>query len=328
MANPVGTEFLSIPLRNFSVAQMQSATNFLARRMLTPIPVAQQSAPYYVYPTSDWLRSEAQLLGRGSESAGGGWHLSSDNYNAKVYAVHKDNDDQDYANANASGILSLDQDATAYVTEQMMILEDTHFAQKLMPDAGGVWTVELIGVGSTPVGTQFLQWDDPDSKPRDVIRDANLALAKRNLGRKANVLIVPPEALEALIRNPQIVDLYQFTQGGVITEAMVAAALGVDRIETAWAMQNKGKEGLADNIDYIFGKNALLAYFAPSSGAKINTAAGMFTWTQMDGGSSIGTRVNRIPAPLIHSTRVEAMAAYDIKVINANAATLFLSVIG
>lgn len=330
MSNPLGTEFLSIPLRNFSVAQMQAATSFLARRLLTQVPVAQQSAQYYVYPTSDWLRSEAQLLGRGSESAGGGWHLSEDNYNAKVYGVHKDNDEQDYANSNAAGILNLDQDATAYVTEQIQILEDTHFAAKFMPDAGGVWTKEMTGVGTSPLddGIQFLQWDNADSKPMDDIRNANLALAKRNLGRKANVLIVPPEGLEALIRNPQITELYQFTQGGVITEALVAAALGVDRIEVSWGMVNKGKEGLTDNIDYIFGKNALLAYLAPSGGPKTNTAAAMFTWSQMDGGSSIGTRVNRIPAPLIHSIRVEGMAAYDMKVVNANAATLFLSVIG
>ena len=72
MSNPLGTEFLSIPLRNFSVQQMQSTSSFIARRLLTKIPVAQQSAPYYVYPAGDWMRIEAKPLGRGSESAGGG----------------------------------------------------------------------------------------------------------------------------------------------------------------------------------------------------------------------------------------------------------------
>src|SRR5688572_75227 len=103
---------------------MQESDAFIARRFLTKIPVAQQSAPYYVYPTDDWLRVEVQPLGRGAESAGGGWHLSEDNYNAKVYALHKDNDAQDYANANAHQILNLDQDATAYVTENLQMFED------------------------------------------------------------------------------------------------------------------------------------------------------------------------------------------------------------
>jgi hypothetical protein len=185
MSNPLGTEFLSIPLRNFSVAQMQDTSAFIARRVLTKIPVAQQSAPYYVIPQSDWLRSEAKPLGRGSESAGGGWHLSDDNYSARVYAIHKDNDIQDYANANAAQIMNLDQDATAYVTEQLQILEDIKFRDTFMPDAGGVWTVEYEGTSAAPGAGEFLQWDDPDSTPVDDIMNAQIAMAAQNGGRKA-----------------------------------------------------------------------------------------------------------------------------------------------
>lgn len=327
MANPLGTEFLSIPLRNFSVAQMQDAANFLARRLLTKIPVSQQSAPYYVYPVSDWLRSEVKPLGRGAESAGGGWHLSDDNYNAKVYAVHKDNDAQDYAQANAAGILNLDQDATAYVTEQIQIYEDTMFRDTFMPDAGGVWTNEFQGVSSAPGTGEFKQWDDPTSTPVDDIGNEIIAIAKRNLGKKPNILIVPPEGYQALRRNQQIIDLFQFSQGGVISDQMLASALGIANIAVAWSMSNEGKEGLADDIDNIIGKTALLAYIAPTGGPKTNTAAAMFTWTEMDGGSSIGTRVDRIPMPWIHSVRIEAMAAYDMKVVNAASATQFLDIV-
>jgi hypothetical protein len=327
MSNPMGTEFLSIPLRNFSVAQMQSAENFIARRILTKIPVAQQSAPYYVYPQSDWLRVEAKPLGRGSESAGGGWHLSEDNYNAKVYAVHKDNDAQDYANANAAQILNLDQDATSYVTEQLQMLEDILFRDTFMPDNGGVWTTEYEGTSAVPTTGQFLQWDDPDSKPIDDIARAVLAMAVKNGGRRARNLIMPPNVYQALTRNPQIIELYQFSQGGVVTDAMLTQALGVDRIDVAWGITNSGKEGLADDIDFIFGNNVLLAYFAPGGGPKVNTAGAMFTWTEMDGGSSIGTRVDRIPAPLIHSVRIEGMAAFDMKVVNPAAGTLFMNAI-
>jgi hypothetical protein len=105
---------------------------------------------------------------------------------------------------------------------------------------------------------------------------------------------------------------------------MLASALGVDRIEVAWSVVNSAKEGLTDDIDFTFGDNALLAYFAATGGPKTNTAGAMFTWTEMDGGSAIGTRVDRIPAPLIHSVRIEGMAAFDMKVVNPKAATLFL----
>ena len=322
MSNPLGTEFLSIPLRNFSVAQMQDASSFVARRVLTKVPVAQQSAPYYVIPQGDWLRSEAKPLGRGAESAGGGWHLSDDNYNARVYAIHKDNDMQDYANANAAQIMNLDQDATAYVTEQLQILEDIKFRDTFMPDAGGVWTTELVGDPAPSTG-EFLHWDDPDSTPVDDVRAQVIALASQNGGRKPNTFIMSPTLYLTLTRNPQITDLYQFTQGGVVSDAALANALGVDNIVVAWSVVNSAKEGLTDDIDFTFGDNALLAYFAPTGGPKTNTAGAMFTWTDMDGGSAIGTRVDRIPAPLIHSVRIEGMAAYDMKVINPAAGVLF-----
>lgn len=328
MSNPLGTEYLSVPLTNFSVAQMQAAENFLARRVLTKIPVSQQSAQYYVYPTSDWLRPEVQPLGRGAESAGGGWHLSEDNYNAKVYALHKDNDDQDYQNANANQVLNLDQDATAYVTEQIQIQEDIKFRDTFMPDAGSVWTSEFTGTSAVPGAGEFLQWDDPDSTPVDDIGNEIIASAARNLGRRPNTFIVPPTVYQALRRNQQIIELYQFSQGGLVSDEMLANALGVDRIIVAWSMANFGKEGLADDIDFIFGDNALLAYFAPTGGPKTNTAGAMFTWTNLDGGSSIGTRIDRYRIPQIHSVRVEAFAAYDMKVVNANAATLFLDCTG
>jgi hypothetical protein len=148
------------------------------------------------------------------------------------------------------------------------------------------------------------------------------------MGRRPNVLITPPDVYQALTRNPQIIELYQFSTGGVVTDQQLAAALGVERIIVPWSMTNFGKEGLSDDIDIIFGDNALLAYFAPNGGPKTNTAGAMFTWTSMDGGSSIGTRVDRIPAPLIHSIRIEAMAAFDMKVVNAAAATLFADTLG
>lgn len=324
MSNPLGTEFLSIPLRNFSVAQMQDSSSFVARNILTKVPVAQQSAPYYVIPQSDWLRPEAKPLGRGAESAGGGWHLSDDNYNAKVYAIHKDNDMQDYANANAAQIMNLDQDATAYVTEQLQILEDVMFRDTFMPDAGGVWTTELTGTSAVPGAGEFLQWDDPDSTPVDDVRSQIITMAAANGGRRPNIFVVSPPLYLTLTRNPQIAELYQFTQGGVVSDAALAAALGVEQIRVAWSVYNAGKEGLTDDIGFTFGDNALLGYFAPTGGPKTNTAGAMFTWTDMDGGSAIGTRVDRIPAPLIHSVRIEGMAAFDMKVINPAAATLFL----
>src|SRR5690348_5823095 len=111
MAGPVGTDFLSVPLTNFSIGIMEREPS-LPRALLPKVPVDQQMAPYYQIPRGEWFRNKAKPLARASESAGGAWTLSSDTYNVTPKAFHKDNDDQDYANASAQRIVNLDQAAT------------------------------------------------------------------------------------------------------------------------------------------------------------------------------------------------------------------------
>jgi hypothetical protein len=324
MANPQGTEFLSIPLTNFSVAQMQADGVFIARKVLPTIPVAQQGAPYYVYPRGEWLRDEAKPLARGSESAGGGWTLSKDTYFANVYAFHKDNDDQDYANANATRVINLDQDATQYVTRKMQLLEDNQFAQKFMPDSGGVWDVELTGEASSPSTNQFLQWGDADATPIEDITNQVISITQRTGGFKPNYLIVPPTVYNALRRHPSIVALYQYSQPGIITAEMLARVFDIDQVLVAYTVANLAAEGAADDFQFLFGDNALLGYFGTGPGPKQETAAAMFTWTDMDGASALGTRVDRYRIPQIHSVRIEGFAAFDMKPIDTAAATLFI----
>lgn len=327
MSNPQGVEFLSIPLTNFSVAQMQSLDNFIARRTIPTIPVDQQGSQYYTYPKGEWARNDAKPLGRGAESAGGGWTLSDDTYFCIPYAFHKDNDNQDYANASATRIINLDQDATDYVTRKMLILEDAKLAATLMPDTGSPWDVNKAGTGAVPdPDTEFTFWDDPDATPVEDITNEIIAIHKRTGGFRPNNLILTPEAYNTLRNHPSIIGRFQYTKP-IVNAEMLAAIFDLPKVTVAWSIVNTASEGLTDDFDNIFGANALLAYFGSGPGPKQETAAAMFSWTAMDGASALGTRIDRIPAPLIHSTRIEGTSAFDIKIIDSAAATLFTGVL-
>jgi hypothetical protein len=81
---------VNAPLTNISIAYIQRATQFIADRVFPIVPVTKQSDRYFVYTRADWLRSEVQLRGPASESAGGGWVLdNTPTYFADVWAVHK-----------------------------------------------------------------------------------------------------------------------------------------------------------------------------------------------------------------------------------------------
>src|SRR5690606_28193114 len=94
------------------------------------INVAQQSNLYYKYTRADWNRAEAQVRAPGTESAGGGWNVSTDSYFADVWAVHKDIADQDYANADAQ--FNLDAEAAQWVTQQMLMRRDLLWVSEFM----------------------------------------------------------------------------------------------------------------------------------------------------------------------------------------------------
>src|SRR3990172_11513905 len=82
------------PLTNISVAFLQRLTGFVADRVFPVVPVQKQSDKYYKYERKQWFRSDAQKRAPSTESAGSGWDLSTDQYLADVWSVHKDRSEE------------------------------------------------------------------------------------------------------------------------------------------------------------------------------------------------------------------------------------------
>lgn len=320
---PQGSNFLSVPLTNFSMGIMEREPS-MARRLLPRVPVDQQTSNYYVIPRGEWFRNKAKTLARASESAGGGWTLSEDTYSVKPHAYHKDNDDQDYANASAQRIMNLDQAATRFVTDAITISEDVRFAETFMPDAGNVWTYEVSG-DATPSTGEFLFWDDADSTPVNDVKTAAIAIAKATGGRRPNTMVVPPAVHQVLTEHPGVIGRFQYSQAGIVGEPELARLFGVQNYVVAWSVVNGAKEGAADALDFTLGENVLLAYFNPTAGPENQTAGSLFSWTGIDGpGTDMGVRVDRYRIPEKHVFRIEGFDAVDMKVTDAAAGALFI----
>lgn len=106
-------------LTNISVAYMQKQDNFIASKVFPIVPVSKQSDKFFTYTKNDWFRDEAQRRADATESAGGGYGLSTDTYQADVYAFHKDIGDQTRANADAP--INVDREATEFVTSRIAL---------------------------------------------------------------------------------------------------------------------------------------------------------------------------------------------------------------
>lgn len=323
MPNPTHSSVhIDRPLTNISVAYQQVQNSYIADKVFPRVPVRKQSDKYFKYTKGDWFRSEAALRPPSTESAGSGYRLTSDNYYAEKYAVHKDIDAELRANADAP--INPDREATLWVTEQLLLKRDKLWAANYFNT--GIWATDLTGVSSGPTSGQFLQWDAAGSDPIVDIANAQVAM-QETTGKMPNVLILGPYVFTALRNNAAIIDRIKYTQRGVLTVELLAQLFNVNRVLIANATENTAGEGAAESMSYIFGKQALLCYAAPNPGLMTVSGGYIFTWSGLLGAGAFGTRISRFELPNIKSDRVEGEMAFDMKLVAADMGTFFDSAV-
>lgn len=295
------------PLTNLSVRFTQSNDTFLANKVFPMVRVQHRSDQYYTYDRSFWFRSDAQLRGPATESAGSGYEIGTDNFSCDVFAVHKDVDDQTRANVDAQ--ITLDRDATEFVTQHMLQRREQEYVQSFMQTT--IWGTDVVG------GTDFTVWDDyANSDPISDLREGIISMAKET-AYKPNQLVLGPEVWDKLQDHPDFLDRIKFTQKGIVGTDLLAELLGIDKIHIAWAIRNTAAEGETAAYDFHHGKNALLLHVASSPGLNTVSAGYTFVWSGLFGAGENGIRIKRFRMEQIASDRIEAEEAVDQKVVSA-----------
>lgn len=306
-------------LTNMSVAYMQRAENFIADKVFPVVPVDKKSDKYFTYTKNDWFRDEAQRRAPGTESAGGGFNISTDSYSADVWAFHKDVDDQTVANADAP--LSPLREAAEFITHRMLVRRENQFVTDFMTT--GVWGTDAAGVASSPTGSQFIKWSDyTNSDPIEDI-EAGKSEVLSNTGFEANTLVLGYDVMRKLRNHPDIIDRIKYTSSETVTADILARLFEVDRVMVAKAVRATNNEGAAGAYDFAVGKVALLCHVAPNPGLLTPSAGYTFSWTGVSSGlgATIGTSQFRMEH--LKSTRVEAEVAFDNKVVSSDLGYFF-----
>lgn len=300
-------------LTNISVAYIQAASNFIANRVFPSVPVTKQSDKYFTYNKGDFRRDEVKPRAPGTESAGGGFRMSNDNYAAEVYAFHKDVPDQIRSNADAA--VNVDNDASRFVTNLFLIQREVKWASEFFTI--NVWDTDVVGA------TDFTVWDDSASDPEADI-DTGKALILRTTGYEPNTLVVGFEVHQALKKHPLVTERFKYTSPDSITESMLARFFEIDNYMVSKASYTTSLEGAAsDTHAFIAGKNALLCYVAPSPGLLIPSAGYTFVWSGLTGASEVGVAISNFRLDRQKSDRVEGEFAYDNKVVASDQGYFF-----
>jgi len=301
-------------LTNISVAYLQNQDNFIADKVFPVIPVDKKSNKYFTYTKNDWFRDEAQRRAPGTESAGGGYNLSTGTYSCDVFAFHKDVDDQTLANADTP--LNPLREATEFVTRRLMLRRELQWVSDFF--ATSVWGTDVTGVAGTPTTGQVKQWSDyTSSDPISDIENAKSGILSAT-GMEGNTLVLGYDVFKSLKNHPDLVDRIKYTSSQTITTDMLAAMFDIPRVIVAKAVKATNNEGATEAYSFAHGKKALLCHVAPQPGLLTPSAGYSFSWTGVSGGlgATIGTSQFRMES--IKSDRVEAEMAFDNKVIGSD----------
>jgi hypothetical protein len=310
-------------LTNISVAYLQRAESFIADKVFPVVPVDKQSDKYFVYSKNDWLRDEARVRADGTESVGSGYNITTDNYYADVFAIHKDIGDQTRANADAP--INVDREAAEFVTHRLLTRREIQFVNDFMTT--GKWSKDITGVAASPTTNQTIQWSDyTNSDPIEDI-EAGKASILSTTGLEANTLVLGYDVFRRLKNHPDLVDRIKYTSSQTITEDMLARMFDIERVLVSKSVKATNAEGATGAYSFTTGKTALLAHVAPNPGILTPSAGYTFSWTGVSQGMglTIGTSSFRLES--LRATRVEAELAFDNKVVASDLGYFWNSIV-
>lgn len=307
MPNPTTSDVhVDAILTNMSIAYMQDQDHFVAGKVFPTVPVQKQSDKFFTYTQDDFFRDSVELRADGTESAGTGYGLSTDSYSALVYALHKDIGDQVRANSDAP--LSPDQDATRFLTQQMLLAQEIDWASNYFTTS--VWGTDVTpgtlwsaSSGSDPIG--------------DVQTGINTILS--NTGYLPNTFVCSYAVFSILKNHADIVDRYKYTSSASITADLLASVLGVERVLVMGGIKNTADEGASASYSQIGDKDACLLYTAPNAGIMAPSAGYNFSWTGLaqSGGIGTNTAISRFRLDHLRADRIEIESAWSYKVISS-----------
>lgn len=331
--NPTLTQVHSpTPLTNIAVAYMQDDTSYIADKVFPIVPVDHQSDLYYIWSKADFFRDEAQQRADGAESAGAGLNLTTAQYSAAVWALHKDIGDQ--MRRNADPAVDIEVAVTRMLMGKLLIKRDRLFASNYLTT--GKWGTDITGMtGGTPGSATPAPWDDDANS--DPFTDVQAGQTKilQTTGQDANTLVLGYPVYAALRKNPLVIDRVKYTtqaDARAITPQLLAAAFDVESVLVAKSMYNTSNEGAATpSYDFAVGKVALLCHTPKAPGLMIPAAGYIFGWAGLEGSNSYGISSWTEPVPNRgkpgSTIRAEAEMAFDMKLVGADLGYFFNSIV-
>jgi len=302
--NPVLTD-LSIAFRN---------DEFIWDQVAPVVRTDEKSGTYFIWTRDYWMRT--------FEEAGGAKRAPESPYKRLGYGLTTDTFDTiEYGFEKPTG----DSVANSSQTPESLPDQDTQFLTNLIEMelerlvASSIFVASQWGTDNTLSGTN--QWSDfANSDPIGDIDTAKTTI-RRNTGTTPNQLTVGIETFNDLKEHPLILDKYKHTQVGIMTEDLVAAALGVKNLIVGRAAYNTANEGATYSGSDIWGDNALLQRSTPTPGISVPNGCYTFMWDEV---GNIPWAIQQYREEQTRSNVTRVLTHADVEVTSAQHGYLFI----
>lgn len=299
-------------LTNLSVAYATDESTYISSQVFPTVSVDKQTDKYWIYTKEDWFRDEAEKVADNTETVGSGYRVSTDSYHCDVWGFHRDLGRQ--LRANADAVLRLEQNATRFVTQRLLIRQEIQWATDYFKT--GVW-----GTDTTPTAL----WSDYTSS--DPIMD--IEIGKEAIlgvtGYEPNTLVLGYQVFKFLKNHPDIRDRIKYTSSENVTTQLLARMFEVDRVLVAKGIKATNTKGATAAYSFIHGKHALLCYSAPAPAMEAPSAGYTFQWNGI--GSGGGIAIDAFDIRKTKTRRVEGEMAWANKVIATDLGYFFNTVV-
>lgn len=256
---PQGSTRINTALSNLAVQYKN--TEYIAGQFLKDLPVSKESDYYWVWANDFRIPDTQRANGALANMATMGYSTSS--YQVKEHAIKDVITDRDRENTDAP--LNLDRDMTENLTDIIMRRME-YEAMKLC------FTTTTWSNNATLVSSTSWKGHTTTASPTGHVLSATGKILADS-GKMANTMVIGWSVFEALKENQNLWDRIKYSERSIVTKELLAALFDVQNVYVGTAVYDTAKEGDTASKGFLWGSDALIAYFDPQPGIKKATAA-------------------------------------------------------
>jgi hypothetical protein len=285
-----GNVHIDVVLTDISVAWPNEG--LVGNVLFPPVPVQKQSNKYYIFQGREgWYPALDDARAPGSEANEvPGLTVSTGAYFCNEHALQIAVTDEERQNADSP--LSPDVDGAEMLASRIALGKEYRI-HSLVTTAANFNSTLTIALTSSPQtganGTFGVQWDTyATSTPIRDIRQASRDIHNISF-LSPNIAIIPYQVMSALEDTSDFITRIQYTQRAVLTPDLVATLLSLDNVVVPGFGMATNNPAQTLALQYMWGKEVLLAYNPPRPGLKVPAFAYQFTWGfNAGGGAGLG----------------------------------------